>query len=135
MNTKSQERDAATNSVARLPFVCDTPEDKERPRHFWCVRPSGGYVADCATGASYGLAALRHMRDIELTPLLGWVVSDMIQQKRGNGSPGLSPDGLVIGFCSVIAAVAVAAAEESFLERVEQHYRDGARLAEEAGAS
>ena len=130
MTTKLQKRDAATSAIARLPFVCDTPEDSDRPRLFWCARPSGDYGADCATGVSYGLAALRHMRDENFTPLLGWIVSDMISQENGNGSLDLTHNGLVTGFCAAIAASAVACASEPYLERLEKHYRNAERAAD-----
>ena len=109
-------------AVTQLPFVCDTPENRHKPRCFWSATPSGDIGADCRTGTLYALAALRYMRDAEFTPLLGWIISDMIAQNHGHDSPEIEYDGLVIGFCQVIANVAVSASHEPFLKRVDQHY-------------
>ena len=133
---KSARRKAgATSPITQLPFVCDTPEGEKRRRNFWCATPLAdysanpkNYTADCETGQSHGLAALRYMRDNDCSPLLGWIVSSMIRQECGNGSP--DSDGVVIGFCSTIATAAAAGSSETYLRRLEQYYRDCAeRLA------
>ena len=115
--------------LTQLPFVCDTPEDREHPRKFWCATPSGDYIADCEMGGSYGLAALRHMRDHDSPPLLGDVVSSMIRSK---GATERSNDGVVIGFCTTVAYAAIAGSNEVFLRRLERRYQECAELIEGA---
>ncbi len=134
----ARRKTVAAHPITQLPFVCDTPEDEEHRRSFWCATPladysanPGNYTADCATGDSYGLVALRYMRDYDMPPLLGDVVLAMIRQGRGNGSPDI--DGIVIGFCTTIAYAAIAGSSEAFLRRLERRYQECAELL--AGAS
>jgi hypothetical protein len=76
------------------------------------------YGADCKTGSSYALAALRYMRDGDYPPLLGHAVISMI--RNSGGSP--NHNGIIIGFCAVIADAARAGSNETTLKLLEQHY-------------
>lgn len=89
--------------TASLPFVRRaTPEeisDGSFPLIFWNVDPSGDYNADFETGSSYARSALSYMVSKSFTPLLGWVVSDMMRVKRDHS-------GVEIGFMNYFACAA-----------------------------
>jgi hypothetical protein len=88
------------NPYASLPFVGPRkgPLKNQRPRDFWCdVHSTGDTLQDEELGARLARLALQAMKAENFSPLLGWIVLDMIRHK--------CPDQIAIGFFHTIAGV------------------------------
>lgn len=92
-----------TYPITVLPFVRDRIPDADWPhgRAFWVVNPTGHPVMDSDLGHALAARALDYMRRDDCTPLLGWVVRDMVR----NGRCGA----VEIGFLHVFAKLALSA--------------------------
>ena len=81
--------------IEALPFVRYHPGE-DRPRTFWTVPATQDYAKQCQIGALYGVLAYHYIAETGFTPLLGWIVRDMILTQTENG--------YAVGFCSEIAS-------------------------------
>ena len=126
-DTAGTPRGQTSDDILRLPFVRDL--DHPRPetgtsRHFWTPRCEGlDYAAGFALGQDYALQALRFMAAHRMSPLLGWAVLDMAGEQPVGGAKGV-----IVGFCSVFATLALQAAGD--MDRVEQAFAERRRQAE-----
>ena len=88
--------------IERLPFVGLRPSSKQSknrlPRDFWHnVKSTGDFTKDVKLGSLYASLALHAIQADRMTPLLGWIVIDMIENR--------CPPGVVVGFFRNVAQV------------------------------
>ena len=79
--------------ISALPFV-------QYPGKYWVVEATDDYCADNRRGVEYAHAAVSAMSQVQFTPLLGWIIADMIKSGDCNG--------VVIGFMQAISEIAIA---------------------------
>jgi hypothetical protein len=108
-------------STHPLLFVKDLPEPGPdgRRRVFWAPPCAGlDYVAACDFGEDLALDAIQYMRAQDLAPLLGWSVIDMPAWADLDDAG----KGVMVGFLSVFARLAMAAATPERLLAVERRH-------------
>jgi len=96
-----------TDPLAGLPFVAprSVRGSQPFPRDFWAVEVvSDNYTQECERGEAFARLALDHMCETHAPPLLGWIVSDMIDKGRFSG--------VEIGFLRVFAVAAMRSASQ-----------------------
>ncbi|WP_322890674.1 MULTISPECIES: hypothetical protein [unclassified Yoonia] len=90
--------------VLNLPFVRSTSASERAagapPRSFWTVHPSGDFIADCAVGTGYAVAALDYMVAANAPEILSWAVFDMMRLPRARS-------GVEVGFLTAFGRAAV----------------------------
>ena len=87
--------------ISSLPFV-------QYPGKYWVVEATGDYYADNQRGVEYAHAAISAMSQVRFTPLLGWIIADMIKSGDCNG--------VVIGFMQAISEIATADSRKAVLQ-------------------
>jgi len=73
-SNKGSIRPKQAAELTQLPFY----DANYAPACFWRVNPSDDYIQDCKLGQDYATAALDFILEHNFTPLLGWIVKDMI---------------------------------------------------------
>lgn len=95
MSKAERRRGSAEDALSHLPFVRWGDKGK---REFWCVKPTGEWIADCAIGDAYAEWMLLSVPASELPRLLGWIVMSMISDGQH--------DGVVVGFMGTVGRAA-----------------------------
>jgi hypothetical protein len=104
-----------------LPFVRDLPKRKPNGdrRTFWAPDADDlDYVSACALGHDFAIEAIQYMRAKKTSSLLNWVVFDMFPgqcEKTNDGAKGV-----MVGFLSTIAGLAIAGATPEHLLECER---------------
>jgi hypothetical protein len=100
--------------IPDLPFVGKRTKGRDR-NCFWDVKPTGSYVKDCQTGATYGAMALAFMGKDDFPSFLGWCAYDMPKDWSG----------IEVGFFHFISRVAMSSKipVRSMLARREEENR------------
>ena len=80
----------------------EKPEPGKPPRHFWRVKPSGDYGADCELGTRLGLEYLAYQNTVEGS-YLQQIVADMPRNLTG----------VEIGFLTMVSFAAGAGAHRA----------------------
>lgn len=80
----SKTRSSGADLIGGLSFVGVRKDRRTSkfPRHFWCVKPTGDYAADWATGQRLGLEYLAVL-ERERIGILSWIIADMPRKKTG----------------------------------------------------
>ncbi|WP_191060999.1 hypothetical protein [Geminicoccus harenae] len=86
-----RRRNGASDLIAALPFVADrTPEELRRdktlsPRDFWSIKRTDDWALDFTLGMGLGDHYIEFMTKDPTSPLLGWIVKDMISKGHFGG--------------------------------------------------
>lgn len=80
----SKTRSSGADLIGGLSFVGVRKDrrDCKFPRHFWCVKPTGDYDEDWATGQRLGLEYLA-LLERKRTGILSWIIADMPRKRTG----------------------------------------------------
>jgi hypothetical protein len=96
--------------LTSLPFIKDDPEwmpnnhlGSRGRRCFWSVKTTGEVQADCELGSAYARAALDHMIETDLNPLLGWITVSMGESRAYDSDAKM----IFVGFLGEIARLAM----------------------------
>jgi hypothetical protein len=77
------------SNTQQLPFTSQSDDlDASLIRtgkRFWTVTPSGNWIEDCKLGEEYARLYLERINTGSSTPLMCWIVADMIKAGRYTG--------------------------------------------------